>query len=191
MSNAGAGEKAAGRDRDRRPRLEIAERGVERAERDAEIGDSHFILERTRRPADRRRRLVRNQHVREEGPQRLHAERKDEEIAEQLVEDDAPGRWPRASPDRETCAEERSTPHHHRDHQNDQIPDLLVAPLTEVRHPFPPARRSALRSLWVPSTRSPAGLRRGQTAPRALYDVWRRRPRACRDSAQRNQARPS
>src|SRR4030095_17259947 len=69
VDDAGAHQESGPGERSRKPRLEALEGGIERSKSNPEIGDAHLELERTIGPADKRRRLRREEDVTDKGPQ--------------------------------------------------------------------------------------------------------------------------
>src|ERR671919_1905246 len=102
MADAGADQETGRGDPNGKPRLETSERGVNRGEPKPEIGDAHFILERARGPADRGGRLLSKEDMADEGPQPLNAEREEEEIAQEPIDNEAAQHGKPLAPDRDT-----------------------------------------------------------------------------------------
>jgi hypothetical protein len=99
-----------------------AKGSIEARNPDPEIGDANLILERARRPADGRCRLLRDEHMADKSPEALYAERKDQNVAQQPVDHEAEGDRPRSPPHCNDRANKRDDPQSHRHERNDYAP---------------------------------------------------------------------
>ncbi len=108
------GKKAHGDDKNGDARLEARESRVNASQTQAEIGDTDLVLEWARGPTDGRRRLLGEEHMAEKGPQTHNSERKQEQIAQQPVDDEVPPDRPRFTRDRDPRKGERRDPQQQR-----------------------------------------------------------------------------
>src|SRR4029079_13929107 len=110
VTDAGAEQEAGGDNAGGHPRFEAPNGGIDAGETEPEIGNPNLILERAGGPADRGGGLLRKEHVADEGPQALHAEREQEYIAQQPVDREAWQDRTRFAPNRHARASERRHP---------------------------------------------------------------------------------
>ena len=171
VDDSRADQKAGGDDCRGHAALRSPEGRIDRREPEPEIGDAHFIWNGLGAQPIEAADSSGEEDVSDKGPQSLHAEREEEEIAQQLVDDDGDRERPRRTRDGDRGEQQRRDPE-----QDRHIPDDGDQALAGVASsPQRPASIASSSSIRPSITLSPIDQKSGSEASRpngASSSLW-------------------